>query len=230
MADDFEHIFLRQATDTTYEVTHHPVNGVYYCYGSTSSMLAMAFCLTDREQQKLFGDWEMAMVARYTQLQNKPMALEYYDHYLDNTGEDKYVDIIDLFNDNPYIKNVFNYRVRERLDRGILEGKNYNSSDDLDVDIPQAYYSDEDWWFALGSINLEWTKKDDNTVWVYFSNEYRWHPDEPRVSQSLHKALDNLQKHNLAKNFMMVGKPVLVTIPPKPVKPPNRNNRPEGNR
>ena len=214
---DFRSDSIRWFTEVSYGLTHSSVQ----CY-----ILEFENCTENDIRIQLVGDLEMAIIARETQLRGKPMALEFYDHFLSSRGSTKYVDINKLLSDNDYIKSQVNYRIRQRLNDGLVDGSN-----DMDVDLLQAWYTNEDWWFALGAIELQWRKIDNNTVELSFENIYRWHPEANRPTQTLHIALDRLTQYGLARNFLMVGRPTIYVIPSNPPPPLRLNGgRPEGNR
>jgi hypothetical protein len=214
---DFRSDSIRWFTEVSYGLTHSNVQ----CY-----ILEFENCTENDIRVQLVGDLEMAIIARETQLRGKTMALEFYDHFLSARGTTKYVDINKLLSDNDYIKSQVNYRIRQRLNDGLLDGSN-----DMDVDLLQAWYTNEDWWFALGAIELQWRKIDNNTVELSFENIYRWHPGANRPTQTLHIALDRLTQHGLAQNFLMIGRPTIYVVPANPPQPARLNGgRPEGNR
>ena len=76
------------------------------------------------------------------------------------------------------------------------------------VFISQLVYNKKDWLYALGGIQLDWTLKG-NVISTSFKNIYRWHPQESRITQSIHQAAENLKAFGV-KEYMILGSPAKI--------------------
>ena len=133
-------------------------------------------------------------IARMATMWNKPRASSHLGHYLSGQGTDVCVETSDLFRDDVGVRCVFYKDVSTQLRRGLTQGN---------ATVPQWAYTNEDWLYALGGIEINWfTKGDSVTAW--FVNWYCWHPNEQRLTQRLHQAAENLKTHG-AKEFFILG-------------------------
>lgn len=159
----------------------------------------------------LTSDKKTLEIAEWAMMRQEGMASKFLHRYLDGLGGIEYVDINTLL----------------REDAGILDAIQEKISSELRPDppkrrgtvpLPQSKFKNRDWQFATGSINMNWRlisldqKASTAEVELSFQNEYRWHPDEPRVTQCLHQAAERLRTSGSARNFTMVGQPTKVKI------------------
>lgn len=175
-------------------------------------------CARNEKENRLIADLMLADIAKKTMLRGKPKALGYFNHFMSGFGFTIEVDIQKFLKDNPSVLNEFLFKVRTRINEGIVASLPSNNKD---VDVPQWKIPNIDWRYATGSISLDWVKVDYNHVIIRMENEYRWHPDDERSSQSLHEALDRLTTAGIAKNFMMIGREYNIYIPDE-VEDPSR--------
>ena len=128
--------------------------------------------------------------------------------YLNGTGGTQSVDLDALIRED--------YGVRERVTNTIVVSLRQGKTSGT-VPIPQEAYRNQDWQYALGGINIQWQLGDPpsatpiyrpGNVRISFKNKYRWHPNEPRVTQALHQAAERLKKKG-AQDFWMEGEATL---------------------
>jgi hypothetical protein len=148
-------------------------------------------------------------VAKMATMKKNGHAAEYLEHYLDGKG-DVDVDIKLLFKEDPVLKKY----VVETIQNEIKQGKKKGV-----VPINQFKYGNQDWQYALGSININWTATK-NGAEVSFNNRYRWHPNENRVTKCVHEAAHRLKLDpKTGKNvgeYQMKGKKIELKLEQSP--------------
>ncbi len=150
-------------------------------------------------------------VAKMATMKKNGHAREYLEHYLNGKG-DVEVDINLLFKEDQVLKKY----VVDTIQKEIKDGKTKGI-----VPVAQSRYGNQDWQYALGSININWTATKKGAA-VSFNNRYRWHPNENRVTKCVHEAANRLRLDpKTGKNvgeFQMKGKKIELeleqTLPP----------------
>jgi len=125
-------------------------------------------------------------IAKWWELTPNGHAAAHLDQYLEEKG-DLRVDLAKVLQDDQSVQSKVHTEIIFSLREGKVKGT---------VAIPQATYSNKDWQFAIGSMNVNWTfpsSVGNDKVHIGFRNEYRWHPNEARISQCIHQAADRLQ-------------------------------------
>lgn len=161
----------------------------------TKAALIKAVCAvtTDSTTLAIAKWWEMTPNGR---------AAAHLDQYLEGKG-DLRVDLEKLLQEDQAVQ----FEVHTKIIFSLREGKSQGT-----VAIPQSVYSNKDWQFAIGSMNVNWTfpsSLGNDKVHVGFRNEYRWHPNEARISQCIHQAADRL-KAGTARNYWQEGSAEIV--------------------
>ncbi len=137
-------------------------------------------------------------VARWVEMKKDGRASAHLDHYLTGKGADLKVDLARVIREDDGVRAKLHAVISADLARGISQGS---------VPIPQPVYTNKDWQFAIGSMNINWTAgppSPKGKVRLGFRNRYRWHPTEKRMSQAIHIAADNLKAKGAA-DYDMVG-------------------------
>ncbi len=149
-------------------------------------------------------------IAEWAKMRPEGQASKFLHHYLDGWGTDVYINIETLLREDPALRETIEKKVVEER-RGRLP-KNSGT-----IPLPQPVFSNQDWRYATGSINMDWKLVSQDTrastidVELSFRNQYRWHPNEPRVTQCVHQAAEGLKK-NGARDFWMIGRPAKIKI------------------
>jgi len=137
-------------------------------------------------------------------------AEEFLNYYMAGSGLDKAVDILQLLREDPGVRQTIEQEIAAQLKRTSTAGGI--------VALPQNVFSNRDWQYATGSLNMNWKRVPQSlpggqiTVELSFRNQYRWHPKDARITQCIHQAAEDL-KQSGAKDFWMVGKPTRYTLP-----------------
>lgn len=147
------------------------------------------------------NDRTLMQLVRQLAMVNKPTALKQIDHYLNGSGKGAFLSTQKLFDEDARVFRTFIFEVRRKIARGFTQGL---------VPISQYSYSNRDWLYSLGRINLIWYKSS-NYVTSSFIERYRWHPQEFRITQSLHKAAENLKRQG-AREFYIYGTPAKTEL------------------
>ena len=133
-------------------------------------------------------------IARIATMKDKPRASRHLDHYLYGNGKDIYIDTNELFREDSGVRSRFYNVVKGQLKNGLIDGE---------VHVPQWVYTNKDWLYALGGITIGWFMEN-KSIGAEFVTYYRWHPDERRVTQRIHRAAENLKRYG-AKEFSIIG-------------------------
>lgn len=161
----------------------------------------------------LTTDSQTLAIAKWWEMTPNGRAAAHLDQYLEGKGDLK-VDLAKLLQEDQAVQ----LKVHTEIIFALREGKAKGT-----VAVPQKAYSVKDWQFAIGSMNINWTfpsTMGTDKVHVGFRNEYRWHPDEARISQCVHQAADNLRTGR-ARNYWQEGSAEVVLWLPR-LGPPSR--------
>lgn len=144
-----------------------------------------------------------------------PTAIEYLQHYLKGTGQNKKVDIKSLFLDDPCLQRKVECAVAKALGDQPLRGSGRIRLDQGDFSKSTKA---QNWRYAIGGFEMDWKviRRDltrrSAVVEISFQDEYRWRPDDPSlIDRCVHKAADNLRKQG-AHNFRIIGRPVTMNV------------------
>ncbi len=134
-------------------------------------------------------------------MKNTPMAVNHLNHYLFGQASEKVVKISDLFDHDQGVKLMFFKRIQEAINRGCENGE---------VTISQFAYTNKEWLYSLGGIKIQWYRRQ-NKVRAWFVNKYRWHPNDERITQAIHRAAENL-KLSGAQDYFILGLPETILV------------------
>ncbi len=134
-------------------------------------------------------------------MKNTPRAVNHLNHYLFGQASEKIVKIGDLFEHDQGVKLAFYESIQEEISRGCENGE---------VIISQLAYTNKDWLYSLGGIKIQWYRCK-NKVKAWFVNKYCWHPNENRITQTIHKAAENLKLCG-AKDYFIFGLPETILV------------------
>lgn len=172
-------------------------------------------------------DRTLIEMAKIVMMKSGGRAEEYINHYMDGTGTPKYFMASQLLNEDSgvsrgFINAINNEAKKSRMKPG-QKGRYW---------VKQEYYTNKDWWMALGSFPLDWVymgeRQSNGTTMLELTisgkNEYKWHPDEDRETKLVHQAadrlrhpqtnvLDILQPTQPAANFWMYATPCTYLVP-----------------
>lgn len=143
-------------------------------------------------------------VAQWATMRPGGKAEEFLQHYLRGSGLEKPVSVHQLLQEDSGVRRTVEEEIRRQLARTSTEGGI--------VPVPQRAFANQDWRYATGSLNMRWKRLAQSlppgqiVVELSFRNEYRWHPKEPRITQCVHQAAENL-KQNGAREYWIVGAP-----------------------
>ena len=166
---------------------------------------AVCACTTD--------PWTVS-IAEWVTMKRGGRASAHLHYYLEGRTLPIHINISELFRDDPGLER----KVTEAISRDLkaltprVRGR---------VALPQNAFSmtlaAQDWRYAIGSLNMDWRVVSNGAasreaeVELSFQNEYRWHPHDPRVTQCVHRAAENL-KLTGARDYWMYGTPLRVKI------------------
>lgn len=155
------------------------------------------------------------------------MAIDYIDHFLGKSGQEKSFPLADLLAANPTIekrvimeskRRALNVKTNTGSRMSLKEGKSYLSGLDPCITVFQKNYDDVQWWGALGTFQVRMSHpvyNQDRDVFSFIltgDDEYRWAPDEDRPSQTIHKIAQKLVDMNLARNFPVKGQSMMMSV------------------
>lgn len=141
-------------------------------------------------------------VAKWWEMMPNGRAAAHLDQYLEGKG-DLRVDLATLLQEDQALQTKIHTEIISSLRAGRSNGI---------VAVPQSAYSNKDWQYAIGSMNVNWTFPSltgADKVHLGFRNEYRWHPNEHRISQCVHEAADRLRVGK-ARNYWQEGSAEVV--------------------
>jgi hypothetical protein len=159
----------------------------------------------------LTSDSTTLEIARRWKLAPHGRASAHLDQYLEGRG-DLEVDFERLLCEDAAVRSKIQHHVIFGLRDGKLQGS---------IPVRQGDYSVSDWRLAIGSMNVNWTfpsRRGSERVHLGFRNQYRWHPDEPRITQCVHQAADRLRARR-ARNYWMHGSTEAIVWPANCVSP-----------
>ena len=166
----------------------------------TKAALIKAVCAVTSDSYTL-------AIAKWWEMTPNGRAAAHLDQYLEGRGDLK-VDLARLLQDDQAVQFKVHSEIVFSLRAGTTTGT---------VPIPQGAYGNKDWQFAIGSMNINWrfpSVQGEDKVHVGFRNEYRWHPNEPRITQCVHQAADNLRTGR-ARNYWQEGSAEVVLWLPR---------------
>lgn len=145
-------------------------------------------------------------IARWVKMTPNGRASKFLDYYLSGSGREMKVNILSLLEEDDGISSALKLTIRKGLHENPAIGSGR-------VPLPQRVFTNQDWQYATGSIVMDWSLNPvcvagKISVTLSFRNTYRWHPKEPRITQCLHQAAENLKVHG-AKDFEMIGGPTV---------------------
>lgn len=149
-------------------------------------------------------------LARMFAMWNKPLASKHLSHYLRGQGKTITVSTKRILDEDRGVLQEFFNGLIPQIGQGQSSGR---------VSISQLVYTNTDWLYALGGIQLYWTLKE-NHLSASFRNTYRWHPQESRITQKVHQAAEGLKSFG-AREYLIVGTPVEIareTLTKTPIK------------
>lgn len=140
-------------------------------------------------------------LVRQTILADRPIAKSMLDHFVSGSGEPRNVSFEKILQQDTDLKKYIEAHVCQALQQGYSSGQ---------VFVPQNIVQNRDLRFFLGSFNCDW-RSVGAEVELGFRKQYKWSPDEKRLSQAVHRAGDRLIEKGLAKPFEIIGDPVKST-------------------
>jgi hypothetical protein len=159
---------------------------------SDSPLLINAVCAAT-------SDRVTVSIARWATMTRDGRARQHLEHYLTGGGAEVSVDLRALLIEDP--------RVLANLQYAIMAG---NPKSATTIAIEQQNYSNRDWLYALGGINIHWevvgSRRD--KVRLSFRDQYSWHPEEDRPTACVHQAAERLKAMG-ARDYWMHGEVVL---------------------
>jgi hypothetical protein len=162
-------------------------------------------CLTDEL---------VTAVALHVYLVGQPNAQKHLQHYLTGGGAPFVEDIADLFAKNPTIRTNVGAQVGEASNGGAVRRGTLAGGADLPgggqapgfPPITQLDYDDQDWRNSIGNVDqLDFVivsgpdAAGNAQVQITLSDIYAWHGKEPRLSQCVHQAIENMKRHGAAE-------------------------------
>ncbi len=162
------------------------------------------------------ADDAVLQLAAWSQFPKTPKlrALTFYRYYRDGRAKDVPVSMRELFADDPALFAKLKVKIAQVL-RGPVVARGG------EVPVPQREFASDnraqDWRMSVGSFNLRWKTLSVDTpssraiIEVWFTNVYKWHPNEPRVSQCVHQAAERLKVKG-ARDFLIVSDRFTVEV------------------
>ncbi|MEP7279639.1 MAG: hypothetical protein ABI813_13400 [Bacteroidota bacterium] len=100
-------------------------------------------------------------------------------HYLFGKGEEVEVNTARVLDTDSKLK-IFIY---EGIWAALAKGRPSGS-----VHVQQFNYGNHNWHYAFGAVNIPWIKLGQR-IELWIKDDYKWHPDEKRLDQCLHRAM-----------------------------------------
>ena len=150
-------------------------------------------------------------VAEWATMKPGGRAAEFLNHYLSGSGTDIPVDISTLLREDAGVLMTVEREISSQINRPMCPT--------FVVPLPQRVFTNPDWQYATGSINMHWKRlpmlvsSDRVTVELSFRNQYRWHPKERRISQCVHQAAEDLKQRG-ARDYWITGRATSFTFRP----------------
>lgn len=123
-------------------------------------------------------------------MRGTPRADAALDHYCRGGGAPLTIPAGELFEEDQGFASYISRTVSEAMRSSASAGT---------VDVPQWRLSNIDWRLALGSFQLCW-RAEGNGIAARINGEYDWHPEEIRMTKSVHEAAASL-KNQAARAF-----------------------------
>ncbi|MCM2448785.1 hypothetical protein [Agrobacterium vitis] len=147
-----------------------------------------------------YNDAMIMQVAKYVAMKRGGRAEAYLGHYLAGSGTAVKFSIKQLMDEDAGVRLRIYKWINDTVAVAEKAGRPVSVQDD-NIPIPQRFFHNEDWQFATGSLNVRCRFVDladkgcgkHIVAEVWCGNVYQWHPNEPRLTQSLHQAAVNLQ-------------------------------------
>ncbi len=172
-------------------------------------------------------------LAKFVTMKPKGRAAEYLENFILGGG-DKRFELKQLMNEDSGARS----RIELELLRKIPPLKTNMTSPDATnpkarvgserpqwsvdpcITIFQKNYADQDWWYSLGTFNIDWKiiQFDGKFHFIKLTgkNEYKWHPEQNRITQCLHAAGARLHaagiKRDLQRNFTIHADPCVIVL------------------
>lgn len=137
----------------------------------------------------------MAFVQRFV-FRGKPRAARHLAHYLRGGGRAVEIPVAELLAGDSRVRGFLFHRVLAQISARNNQGL---------VPVPQWAFTNDDWRYALGSLNMHW-RRNGNDIQAWFADRYRWHAEERRPTQPLHRAAESLKQWG-ATEFSIIGIP-----------------------
>jgi hypothetical protein len=150
-------------------------------------------------------------LAKFISMRPNGRAAAFLDHFIKGSGADVHFKMKDLWHDDPSVRVRIELEILRKMSNIKVGTERHNWCYDPCVTLFQKNFSNRDWWYALGSFDVDWAivRSDQHfhTILLSGKNEYKWHPEETRITQCLHQAGDRLARAGSAKNFWMISDP-----------------------
>lgn len=121
-----------------------------------------------------------------------PAARAHFQHYVEGSGSERHIATEEVWADSPLFQHVLRFFIHPVLQRDVPCGS---------LAIPQFHLCCWNWRLALGSITVDWQRKDDDIL-LRAHTRYRWAPDEARLTRSLHRRMTQIPS---AQSFRIEG-------------------------
>ena len=149
--------------------------------------------------------------AKVGKMKQDGLAAKHLVHYLEGSGTSRSVDLAALVKEDGSVRSKLEREIAASIKRGLAFGS---------VPIGQGVYSNRDWHYALGAVNVNWKLGDAPThfgmhksgnIKIRFNNVYQWHPKEVRVTQLVHISAERLKQKG-AQEFTMIGEEATLKL------------------
>jgi hypothetical protein len=179
------------------------------------------------------ADQTALQLAQFITMKPNGRAAKYLDHFLRGSGEPITFEMKELLAQDSLIRSRVELEIMRKMSvaadptgaprtprektNGVKVGtERHDWSVDPCVTLFQKSYSDQDWWFALGTFNVDWKLQMSAEGYHYVQlsgeNEYKWHPEENRITQCLHRAGARLTSAGSGSNFMIRAIPCVIVL------------------
>lgn len=162
---------------------------------------------------KITTDQTTLDIAQAATMKSGGRAEKFLQHYLEGSEKDLKVDIQKLLREDRGVRKTIENFITSTIN------KPFTPAPSSKIPLPQYVFKSSDWKYATGSINMRWkmipaTMIDKRiAVQLSFKNQYRWHPNENRITKCVHQAAENL-KINGAKDYWIIGGPIIYSFYP----------------
>ncbi len=149
----------------------------------------------------------------FAYLNGYPDAQKMLWYYFTGNGNDLEVDTELVFKEDDKLKTFVLSSIVSQIAKGHKDGK---------INVRQENYGNQNWRNAFGSINVHW-KLVNKRLELWIQDKYEWHPDELRISQCVHQAMNRAKEYG-AKAFNYHGTKLYINLPASNSVVPNRLN------